>query len=73
MIEGRDYRSIVQELDLKFKDFMFSAERGSTNKYHALMARKEALRIKGLLKEFRQFSLKNDKERIIPRPNRRRS
>lgn len=60
MVE-KDYGMFVQEIQAKFNDFMFNAAKGEKNKTAALMARKDAMSLRVMLKEFRLLSVQNDK------------
>lgn len=58
----KDYDEFLAGIKVKFDDFMFSAQKGQTNKTAALAARKDAMFIRGLLKEFRTVSVENDRK-----------
>lgn len=60
-MEEKDYGMFIKEIEAKFNDFLFNAAKGEKNKTAALMARKDAMIIRKILKEFRLISVKNDK------------
>ncbi|MCK5018184.1 MAG: hypothetical protein KAS32_14100 [Candidatus Peribacteraceae bacterium] len=55
-----DYRAFLEMLKIEFGDFLRLAETGRTVRHASLKSRKKSIRIRELLKEFRNVSLHND-------------
>lgn len=61
MDEQTTYREFLEMVKIEFGDFLRLAETGKTVRYAALKARKKSIQLRNMLKDFRGFSLTNDK------------
>ena len=55
------YNDFLEQLKMNFSDFMRMAEAGRSVRHSALLARKKSIKIREMLKEFRNVSLTQDK------------
>ena len=61
MDEQTTYREFLERVKIEFGDFIRLAETGKTVRYSALKARKKSIQLRNMLKDFRNFSLSNDR------------
>jgi hypothetical protein len=61
MEENKSYRDFLEIVKIELGDFLRLSEAGRTIRHAALKARKKSIKIRQLLKEFRDISLDNDK------------
>ena len=55
------YRDFLETIKIEMGDFLRHAESGRTVRHASLRARKQSIKLRGLLKMFRQVSLNNDR------------
>ena len=55
------YVQFLEKLTIEFSDFIRTAQAGRTVRHASLRARKQSIRLRELLKQFRQYALDNDK------------
>ena len=55
-----NYRDFLEVLKIEFGDFIRLGETGKTVRHASLKARKKSIRLRELLKQFRNISLQND-------------
>jgi len=60
-MEETTYREFLERFKIEFGDFIRLAETGKTVRYSALKARKKSIQLRNMLKDFRGYSLTNDK------------
>lgn len=65
--ENQTYRDFLERMKIEFGDFLRLCEAGRTIRHASLKARKKSIKLREILKDFRQVSLENDKriEKII--------
>lgn len=65
--ENNTYRDFLEKMKIEFGDFLRLCEAGRTIRHASLKARKKSMKLREILKDFRQVSLENDKriEKII--------
>lgn len=56
------YDRFLEKLKIEIGDFLRCAERGKVVRYHSLKSRKKSIKLREILKEFRQLSLKHEKQ-----------
>lgn len=56
------YKRFLSELDKNYEEFRDMADKGGGIRHSALLARKKSIELRRLLKEFRLYSLENDKK-----------
>jgi hypothetical protein len=61
MEENHTYRDFLEMLKIELGDFLRLCETGRTIRHASLKARKKSIRLRQLLKDFRQISLGNDR------------
>lgn len=55
------YNQFLEKLTIEFSDFIRTAQAGRTVRHASLRARKQSIKLRDLLKQFRQHALENDK------------
>lgn len=61
MNENMTYREFLEIIKIEMGDFLRHAESGRTVRHASLRARKQSIKLREMLKSFRQISLNNDK------------
>ena len=59
--ENQTYRDFLEVMKIELGDFLRLCEAGRTVRHASLKARKKSIRLRELLKKFRQISLENDR------------
>ena len=59
--ENMTYRNFLEVIKIEMGDFLRHAEAGRTVRHASLRARKQSIKLREILKEFRQVSLNNDR------------
>ena len=60
-INPPSYNEFIERLKIEFSDFIRTAESGRTVRHASLKARKRSIKIRSLLKMYREVALENDK------------
>jgi len=55
------YNQFLEKLTIEFSDFIRTAQAGRTVRHASLRARKQSIKLRDLLKQYRQHALENDK------------
>jgi len=59
--ENHNYRDFLEKMKIEFGDFLRLCEAGRTIRHAALKARKQSIKLRQILKDFRPVSLENDR------------
>jgi len=59
------YEEFLVKLDKAFAEFKVNAVKGETSKPAALIARKDSMKLREMLKEFRTISVQNDRGGLV--------
>lgn len=55
------YTQFLEVIKIEFSDFLRTAEQGSAVRHASLRARKKSIKLREILKKFREVALRNDR------------